>query len=301
MKNLGHLTKKNIIDKTGKRTTVWVKNGVEQKDEKHPAAKLPTKDVAEHSGDTKSFIAKVEKMNAGDKLSYGSGEGKMVVEALAGQLKGQGTYYRISKFVMEDGKLEKESSYGSPNKYDVIDHIQDFTSMEGRMNAAKLPKSSNPSKKVIADKNNNRKEVWVKKQSSPKQQLENTLAGVERDLKMEGIAPHIKTHLEGVRKEIQGKLKGFEKKEKKPAADKKEKPTKVKFLVHEDEDGEKDLFAYFPDENNDSSGKMKTGYSHTGQHSGVHPDYAKESRAATPEEYASLKKELEGLGYNLKH
>lgn len=157
MKNLGHLTKKNIIDKTGKRTTVWVKNGVEQKDGKHPAAKLPTKDVAEHSGDTKSFIAKVEKMNAGDKLSYGSGEGKMVVEALAGQTKGQGTYYRISKFVMEDGKLEKESSYGSSNKYDVIDRVQDWTSMEGRMNAAKLPKSADKNK----EEQKKRYSAWV--------------------------------------------------------------------------------------------------------------------------------------------
>lgn len=169
-------------------------------------------------------------------------------------------------------------------------------------------------KKVITDKAGKRMTVWVKnegevkKKSSPKQQLENTLAGVERDLATEGIAANVKTHLEGVRKEIQGRLKGLEKqgdarakRDKKPAADKKEKPTKVKFLVHEDENGEKDLFAYFPDENHDAAGKYKVSYSHVGQHSSTHPDYAKESRAATPEEYASLKKELEGLGYNLKH
>jgi len=41
------------------------------------------------------------------------------------------------------------------------------------------------------------------------------------------------------------------------------------------------------------------GYSHTEQHGGVSPKYAEESRLATPEEYAKLKKELEDAGYNL--
>ena len=37
-----------------------------------------------------------------------------------------------------------------------------------------------------------------------------------------------------------------------------------------------------------------------GQHSSAHPEYAEESRPATPEEYAPLKAELESLGYNLE-
>ena len=76
-------------------------------------------------------------------------------------------------------------------------------------------------------------------------------------------------------------------------------PTKVMFLINEKDPKDPDLFAYFPEENHDRQGIYKTAYSHIGQHSSAHPDYAKESRQATPEEYADLQAELEGIGYNL--
>ena len=74
--------------------------------------------------------------------------------------------------------------------------------------------------------------------------------------------------------------------------------TKVLFLVNERNPEDPDLFAYFPEEIH--NGEYRTGYSHVGQHSAVHPDYASESREATPEEYQDLKAELEGVGYNLE-
>ncbi|MFA5207098.1 MAG: DUF3008 family protein [Candidatus Paceibacterota bacterium] len=74
--------------------------------------------------------------------------------------------------------------------------------------------------------------------------------------------------------------------------------TRVEFLVNERDPQNPDLFAYFPDESH--HGEFKTAYSHVGQHSSAHPNYAKESRPATPEEYAPLKTELESLGYNLE-
>jgi hypothetical protein len=76
--------------------------------------------------------------------------------------------------------------------------------------------------------------------------------------------------------------------------------TKVMFLVNEKDPNDPDLFAYFPEENHDREGKFKTAYSHIGQHSSASPDYAAESRPATPEEYADLKAELESIGYNLE-
>ena len=77
-----------------------------------------------------------------------------------------------------------------------------------------------------------------------------------------------------------------------------EAPTKVAFLINEKDPENADLFAYFPEE--DYNQQYKSGYSHVGQHSGVHPQYAAESRPATPEEYQDLKVELEGIGYNLE-
>jgi len=74
--------------------------------------------------------------------------------------------------------------------------------------------------------------------------------------------------------------------------------TKVQFLVNEKDPENPDLFAYFPEEIH--HGEFRTGYSHVGQHSAVHPEYAAESRPATPEEYAGLKAELERQGYNLE-
>jgi len=75
--------------------------------------------------------------------------------------------------------------------------------------------------------------------------------------------------------------------------------TKILFLVNEKDPENPDVFAYFPEENFDSKGEYKTAYSHIGQHSAVHPNYAEESRPATPEEYQDLKTELESIGYNL--
>lgn len=74
--------------------------------------------------------------------------------------------------------------------------------------------------------------------------------------------------------------------------------TKVMFLVNENDPENPDVFAYFPEEIH--NGEYKTAYSHMGQHSAVHPQYAEESRPATPEEYVDLKAELENIGYNLE-
>lgn len=71
---------------------------------------------------------------------------------------------------------------------------------------------------------------------------------------------------------------------------------KVKFLIHPECPDE--VFAYFP--NVEGSPGFKMCYSHIGQHSSCHPDYAKESRRATPEEYDSLKNELESIGYEIE-
>lgn len=74
--------------------------------------------------------------------------------------------------------------------------------------------------------------------------------------------------------------------------------TKVVFLYNE---REKDLFAFFPNEDyNSVSSLTKVCYSHVGQHSACAMDYANESRLATKEEYTDLQKELEGIGYNLE-
>jgi hypothetical protein len=80
--------------------------------------------------------------------------------------------------------------------------------------------------------------------------------------------------------------------------------TKVKFLIERDEFiGDKniggDVFAYFPFEFF-SFGVTRTCYSHIGQHSCCHPDYAKECKEATKEQYQALKAELESIGYRLK-
>jgi hypothetical protein len=94
---------------------------------------------------------------------------------------------------------------------------------------------------------------------------------------------------------------GLPKQGKKPeVAESNEPVTKVIFLVNEKDPNDPDLFAYFPEETYDKAGRFKTGYSHVGQHSAVSPQYAAESRPATPEEYADLKTELESIGYNFE-
>ena len=84
----------------------------------------------------------------------------------------------------------------------------------------------------------------------------------------------------------------------KQVAENDEQLTKVQFLVNEKDPQNKDVFAYFPDDIH--NGVFRTAYSHIGQHSSAHPNYAAESRPATPEEYQDLKAELDSLGYNLE-
>lgn len=82
--------------------------------------------------------------------------------------------------------------------------------------------------------------------------------------------------------------------------------TKVLFLIDKPEDeftgdnerGTLGVFAYFPEEIH--HGESKICYAHLGQHSACHPDYAKECKLATPEQYEPLRQELESIGYNLK-
>lgn len=69
--------------------------------------------------------------------------------------------------------------------------------------------------------------------------------------------------------------------------------TNVVFYI--DTDGQP--LAYFPDIDGDNKGN-KTCYSHVGQHSGCHPDYVKNLKLATPDEYKDLEKELIGQGYD---
>lgn len=76
-----------------------------------------------------------------------------------------------------------------------------------------------------------------------------------------------------------------------------EKTTEVQFLFN---GRTEDLFAYFPELDYNISGTSKVCYSHIGQHSGVGPEYVKECRVATPEEYKDLFQELENLGYKLQ-
>jgi len=71
--------------------------------------------------------------------------------------------------------------------------------------------------------------------------------------------------------------------------------TKVIFLYNK---GNKDLFAYFPNEIADSKGNA-TCYSHIGQHSACSSEYVDESRAANFNEYKDLLNELVNVvGYN---
>lgn len=71
--------------------------------------------------------------------------------------------------------------------------------------------------------------------------------------------------------------------------------TKVKFLYNEEND---DLFAYFPFEK--WCDNTNTCYSHIGQHSACHPNYARVSREATLLESLDLFNELQSIGYRLE-
>lgn len=74
--------------------------------------------------------------------------------------------------------------------------------------------------------------------------------------------------------------------------------TQVKFLY---EKVGKDVFAYFPEMVHNFNGYRPdnmTCYSHIGQHSACHIDYANECKEAPINEYLDLLRELIGQGYN---
>jgi hypothetical protein len=61
-----------------------------------------------------------------------------------------------------------------------------------------------------------------------------------------------------------------------------------------------EVTAVFPCEPADYEGRFMSCYVHVGQHGSCGRQWYHTTRAAKPEEYASLKAELEGLGYRLK-
>ncbi len=74
--------------------------------------------------------------------------------------------------------------------------------------------------------------------------------------------------------------------------------TDVKFLI--EKGGFNYVLAYFPNETYTLfPSRQNQCYSHVGQHSGCMPTYASKLKKATPAQYAKLKAELEGIGYNL--
>ena len=76
------------------------------------------------------------------------------------------------------------------------------------------------------------------------------------------------------------------------------KHTKVIFLIEKQEgDLPCDVFAYFPEIRSTKEGGMFTCYSHIGQHSACHENYAKGCKRAEYREYRELLRELIGQGY----
>lgn len=78
--------------------------------------------------------------------------------------------------------------------------------------------------------------------------------------------------------------------------------TDVIFLIEKDEhqiDLKGSVFAYFPNEADFDCFGNKPSYAHVGQHSACSVGYAGECNLATPEQYSSLKSELESIGYDL--
>lgn len=72
---------------------------------------------------------------------------------------------------------------------------------------------------------------------------------------------------------------------------------KVLFLVHKTDDSP--VFAVFPHIVGTNDPHTMTCYEHVGQHGSAHMDYVAECRLAWAEECADLKRELEGIGYEL--
>jgi hypothetical protein len=75
--------------------------------------------------------------------------------------------------------------------------------------------------------------------------------------------------------------------------------SKTKVLFRKDNYG---IIAYFPEISESKTDPMICMcYSHVGQHSSAHIEYIQtETKSCTEEEYSSLKKELEYIGYELK-
>lgn len=78
--------------------------------------------------------------------------------------------------------------------------------------------------------------------------------------------------------------------------------TKVVFLMELEDEFKDQIFAFFPKMyyNKEIYKTTFTSYTHIGQHSACHIDYAKSCKLATPEQYKDLAAELESLGYNLE-
>lgn len=79
--------------------------------------------------------------------------------------------------------------------------------------------------------------------------------------------------------------------------------TPVLFRVHRSPKTHGDeVTAVFPCEPYDTAGHLMSCYAHVGQHSGCDLGWYQQTRPALPEEYASLKRELESApyGYRLK-
>lgn len=74
-----------------------------------------------------------------------------------------------------------------------------------------------------------------------------------------------------------------------PAPGRIENKMKVCYKMHGN-----DLYAVFPKVTWDLDGNLMC-YSHIGQHGAVCPRYVRESRNATPSEYANLHNELQGI------
>lgn len=75
--------------------------------------------------------------------------------------------------------------------------------------------------------------------------------------------------------------------------------TDVLFLWEQPSEDGQDVFAFFPNEKYNSNPKLFESYSHIGQHSACHIDYANKCLQASPEQYSDLEKELTQIGYNL--
>jgi hypothetical protein len=76
-----------------------------------------------------------------------------------------------------------------------------------------------------------------------------------------------------------------------------EQQPQTEVIFRKDKSG---IFALFPHEVADYKGNV-TSYQHIGQHSSADYNHCiRNSKVATPEQYADLQRELKGIGYDLK-